>query len=274
VYLRTVVPDAPALASAVYRDGLAGLPGAFSRDWASQLRQDFDALYAEACGVEGGTVSRGPNRHYLAVHPERLTGFLDLVTHPWIVALSEHMLGEDYEVVEVAFDVPLPGAVHQPWHRDFPMPEETRRDGRLSSLAFNLTTVDVTPEMGPMELAPGTQFDPGEDFEHGMFPAESHHARYESLATQRRPRLGDASVRTGLAIHRGTPNVSQVARPVLVLGVVARAVDTADAHSIELSAPFYDALPAQLREHLRATRVSDLEPIRQRHSIEGLVMGG
>jgi len=268
------VPDVADLATAVYRDGFAGLPGAFAPEWASQLREDFDVLYAEALAAEGGTVSRGPNRHYLAIHPERLTGFVDLVTHPTIVALCGHMLGDDYQVVEVAFDVPLPGAVHQPWHRDFPMPEETRRDGRLSSLAFNLTTVDVTPEMGPMELAPGTQFDPGVDFEHGMFPAESDHARYESLATQRRPRLGDASVRTGLAIHRGTPNVSEVARPVLVLGVVAPGVDTADAHSIELSAPFYDALPAQLHEHLRATRVNALEPIRQRHSIEGLVMGG
>jgi len=51
-------------------------------------------------------------------------------------------------------------------------------------------------------------------------------------------------------------------------------VDTADAHALELSAPFYDALPGELREHLRATRVEALEPIRQRHSIEGLVMGG
>jgi len=266
--------DVAELAAAVYRDGFAGLPGAFSREWAMRLREDFDVLYAEARARDDGTVSRGPNRHYLAIHPERLTGFLELITQPAIVALCEHMLGEDYQVVEVAFDVPLPGAVHQPWHRDFPMPEETRTDGRLSSLAFNVTTVDVSPEMGPMEVAPGTQFDPGDDFEHGMFPPEPHHARYAQLATRRRPSLGDASVRTGLTIHRGTPNVSQVPRPVLVLGVVAPEVDTAGVHSVELSAPFFDALPGELRGHLRATRVSELAPIRQRHSIEGLVMGG
>jgi hypothetical protein len=59
----------------------------------------------------------------------------------------------------------------------------------------------------------------------------------------------------------------------LVLGVVAPEVDTAKAHALELSAAFYDALPHEVRRHLRATRVSRLEPMRQRHTIEGLVMG-
>src|SRR5215218_1166858 len=103
--------DVADLASAVYQEGFAGLPGAFSRDWGLQLRDDFDVLYAEARAFEGGTVSRGPNRHYFAVHPERLTGFVDLVTHPTVVRLCEHVLGDEYQVVEVAFDVPLPGAV-------------------------------------------------------------------------------------------------------------------------------------------------------------------
>jgi hypothetical protein len=266
--------DPAELADTIHRDGYAGLPGAFSREWALQLRRDFDTLFAGALAVEGGTVSRGPQRYYFAVHPERLAGFLELVTQPTIVALCRHMLGDDYEVVEVAFDVPLPGAVHQPWHRDFPMPPETAADGRLSSLAFNVTAADVRPEMGPFELAPGTQFDPGDDFEHGMFPPERHHVRYERLATQRAPRLGDASARTGLAIHRGTPNVSDEPRPVLVLGVVAPEVETEDAHALELTGGYLDGLPPEVRRHLRATRVDELRPIVQQHSIEGLVMGG
>jgi ectoine hydroxylase-related dioxygenase (phytanoyl-CoA dioxygenase family) len=266
--------DTAELADSIFRDGYAGLPAAFSRDWALQLRRDFDVLFGEALEVEDGTVSRGPQRHYLAVHAERLAGFLELVTQPAIVALCRHMLGDDYEVVEVAFDVPLPGAVHQPWHRDFPMPPETADDGRLSSLAFNVTAADVRPEMGPFELAPGTHFDPGDDFEYSMFPPETHHARYAELATQRMPRLGDASARTGLAIHRGTPNVSDEPRPVLVLGVVEAGVETEDAHALELTGGYLDALPADVRRHLRATRVDELRPIRQLHSIEGLVMGG
>jgi len=50
-------------------------------------------------------------------------------------------------------------AVDQPWHRDFPMPEETRATGRSTSVASNLTGVDSAQDMGPSEIAPGTQLD-------------------------------------------------------------------------------------------------------------------
>jgi hypothetical protein len=57
------------------------------------------------------------------------------------------------------------------------MPPATRGEGRLTSLAFNVPTVDVTPEMGPFEVAPGTHREPGEDFEHGMFPPRAAWSR-------------------------------------------------------------------------------------------------
>ena len=59
----------------------------------------------------------------------------------------------------------------QPWHRDFPSPPETHEGRRLTSLAFNLTTVDTTEEMGPFEIAPGTQWESGLDFDHQHVPA-------------------------------------------------------------------------------------------------------
>ncbi len=129
------------------------------------------------------------------------------------------MLGPDYRIVELGFDVPLEGAVDQPWHRDFPMPEETRTERRLTSLAFNVTAVDTEEDMGPFEIAPGTQWDDGPEFEHGMFPPRSHYARYEERAVRKYPRRGDISARTALTIHRGTRNNSAKSRPVLVLGV-------------------------------------------------------
>ena len=54
-------------------------------------------------------------------------------------------------IVELGFDVPGHGAMNQPWHRDFPMPEITRREGVLDSLAINVTCVDTEPDMGPFE---------------------------------------------------------------------------------------------------------------------------
>ena len=254
------------------RDGVAGVPGAFSPDWAHRTLTDFTAIYGMQSKVDGGVVSRGRNRRYLAVHPEQLRGFVELALHPIVTSLCEQMLGADWQLCEVGFDVPFPGSSNQPWHRDFPMPEETKFDGRLTSLAFNLTTVDVTPEMGPFEIAPGTHLDDGDTWKHGMFPSEV--GRYEALGVRRLPKAGDMSVRTGLTVHRGTANISETARPVLILGAVEKSVETRNEHDIIVTSGYYESLPQTVRDHLRVTRIVDhITPIVQRHTIEGLVMG-
>ena len=260
------------LRDAVYDDGIGGVPGALPRAWGERLLEDFETLFAEARSRPDGTVNRGTNRFYFTVHPERLRGFVELVTHPVVTALSAEVLGPDWRIVEVAFDVPLPESRYQPWHRDFPTPDETRDERRLTSLAFNLTAVDVTPEMGPFEIAPGTHWDDGSRFDHGMFPNASQTSRYDGLRQPRMPRLGDMSVRSGLTVHRGTPNQSAVARPVLILGVIGPEVDPGP-HGLQLSTGYAASLPAELLGRLHATVVPELEPLVQSHTIEGLVMG-
>jgi ectoine hydroxylase-related dioxygenase (phytanoyl-CoA dioxygenase family) len=175
--------------------------------------------------------------------------------------------------VEIGFDVPNPGAMKQPWHRDFAAPPETVGGRRISSLAFNVTTVDVTPEMGPFEIAPGTQWDDGSEFDHGMFPPKSFFPRYDERAERKLPQIGDIAVRTALTIHRGTANRSETARPVLVLGVEAADATKAIPHDLQLTRAYYDSLPESLRRHLSCRLVDRLEPVVQGHSIEGLVMG-
>ncbi len=267
--------DLAAVAATVHRDGIAGLPGAFPPAWAERLREDFAALFAEARSRPRGTIGRGPRRYYFAVPPERVRGFADLVTHPAVTGLCELVLGPEWTVVELGFDVPLPGAVDQPWHRDFPMPADTRARRVLTSLAFNVTTVTVTPEMGPLQIVPGSQWEDGDDFGHGMFPPRERAAGYAARAVPRLPRAGDASVRTGLTLHRGTANRSGTARPVLVLGAVAPHVDTSGAHDLILTRSYAACLPAAVRAHLRCTMlVDELAPMVQRHDIEGLEMGG
>jgi hypothetical protein len=257
----------------LYGDGIIALKSAFSREWAAQLGEDIEFLFHEALQRPGGAVGRGPKRYYVEIHPERIRGFQDLVTHPWIVAVCEAALGRDYKIVEIGFDVPLPGALNQPWHRDFPAPEDTLIGRRLNSLAFNLTTVDVTPEMGPFEVAPGTQWDDPSEFEHGMFPPKHLYERYERLAQQKLPKMGDVSARSALTIHRGTANRSSIPRPALVLGVDSPTGINAERHDLQFTRPYYEKLPEWLRAHLTCRVVDELEPIEQAHTIEGLKMG-
>jgi hypothetical protein len=254
-------------------DGIIACKAAFSPAWVQEVRADIDRAFAEARSREGGAVGRGPNRWYVEIHPEALRGFVDLVDHPWVRTVCETVLGPDYRIVEVGFDTPFPGAQVQPWHRDFPSPPETRDEHRLTSLAFNLTTVDTTDEMGPFEIAPGTQWEHGDDFDHEQFPPTSEYGRYEALAERKYPQVGDISARSALTIHRGTPNRSDVARPVLVLGVDAPGAGNDAHHDLAVTRGYWEGLPQRVRDHLACPVVDELTPITQKHDIEGLVMG-
>jgi ectoine hydroxylase-related dioxygenase (phytanoyl-CoA dioxygenase family) len=257
----------------IYGDGIIALKGAFSREWVAQLHEDIMTAYEQALKRPGGAVGRGPKRHYVEIHPEDIDGFADLAMHPWVIAVCEAVLGPQYKIVEIGFDVPNPGAVNQPWHRDFPAPADTLTGRRLNSLAFNLTTVDVEEDMGPFEIAPGTQWDLPAGFEHGMFPPKSNYARYEQRAQRKMPKMGDISARSALTIHRGTTNHSSKSRPALVLGADAPGAINAERHDLQVTKHYFETLPQHLRDHLTYRLVDELEPIIQAHSIEGLMMG-
>jgi hypothetical protein len=257
----------------LYQDGVTGLKGAFSIGWADRMREDIERAYAEAKDRPGGAVGRGPNRYYVEIHPQAFRGFVDLVTHPWLVEVCRAVLGADYQIVEVGFDIPFAGAKDQPWHRDFPAPQQMLRNRRINSLAFNLTAVDTEPDMGPFEIAPGTQWETGLGFEHGMFPDASEWPRYAALGQKKLPKRGDLSARSALTIHRGTANHSQKSRPVLVLGVDAPGAGHAELHDLQVTGNYYEVMPPLVRNHLHCRVVEKLEPITQKHQIEGLVTG-
>jgi hypothetical protein len=127
--------------------------------------------------------------------------------------------------------------------------------------------------MGPFEIAVGTQFDESPEFDHGMFPPKSFYGRYEERAQRKYPKRGDISARSALTIHRGTQNVSEFKRPVLVLGVDGPEATNAEHHDLAVTKPYWESLPDSVKAHLRCPIVDELTPITQKHDIEGLVMG-
>ena len=263
--------DVTAIMGGLYGDGIIGLKGAFAPHWTDRLRGEIMTLFEEAQAVPGGALPRGPERWYVEVQPERISGFVDIATHPWFVAVCEAVLGPDYRIVEVGFDIPFPGAADQPWHRDFPAPEATLKGRRLNSVAFNLTTVDTLPEHGPFEVAPGTQWDDIPDARDGMFPDKSLWDRYISRAVLKLPQRGDISARSALTIHRGTANRSNEARPVLVIGVDAPDATNANHHDLQVTRAYLDSLPPQVRDHLTYRVADELTQVIQHHVIEGLL---
>lgn len=278
--------DAATLSEAIYRDGIVGISNLFPAEWGDHLDEDLKKEFMAALSSDGGTAPRGWNRFYFEPYAERVRGLLDLISHPLVVELSLQMFGNEYKVVELGCDLPLPGAINQPWHRDFPMPQETR-EGRLTSIAINASSVDVNPDMGPFQIVPGTHFDSGDEFDGGMFPDESRYVEYEKRMESRLGKRGSVSIRSGLAIHRGSrsSNRSRV-RPVAIVGIVSpedRAVkgrlanpDDPDVPRLRVSRQFVDSLPDAILQHLSYEVVADTEkdlPAHfTHHTFEGLKM--
>jgi Phytanoyl-CoA dioxygenase (PhyH) len=263
--------DVAAIMGALYGEGIVGLQGAFSREFAASLHEQCLALYDEAKSIDGGAIPRGPNRWYVEVQPERVSGFAEIASHPWFAAVCQAVLGVDYKIVEFGFDIPFPGSADQPWHRDFPGEAQNALGHRLSSLAFNVTTVDTRPEHGPFEIAPGTQWDQIPGAQAGMFPSPELWDRYRSLAVAKLPQRGDISARTGLTIHRGTANLSSEPRPVMIIGVVASDVTNAGAHQLQVTSGYLERLPRVVRDHLFYRLTDSVGPLQQKHMIEGLL---
>ncbi|MEH1014435.1 hypothetical protein V6U90_15140 [Micromonospora sp. CPCC 206060] len=59
----------------------------------------------------------------------------------------------------------------------------------------------------------------------------------------------------------------------LVLGVDAPGAGNHERHDMAVTREYHAALPAAVRDHLTCRVVDVLTPIRQKHTIEGLVMG-
>ncbi len=266
-------PDVRADAETLIREGVVGRKGAFSRAYAERMREDMMAAFWDAIQRPGGAVGRGPRRWYVEIVPEMFGGFVELCSHPWVIAMCEATLGPDYRIVEIGFDTPFEGAKNQPWHRDFSSPPETWRDRRITSLAFNLTGVDVTPDMGLFEVAVGTQWDDGRTWPQEMFPPEETWARYTERAVRKYPLMGDISCRSALTIHRGTEHASMIPRPVLVLGVDAPGAGHDKLHDLMVTRAYCDGLPPVVQNHLVCRIVDKLTPVTQKHGIEGLVVG-
>jgi hypothetical protein len=273
----------------LYEQGITNLPGILPVSWADELDEDVGQQFIDALKVEGGegVAFRGWSRFYIELYPERLRGFVEMITHPAIVEVSREILTDQYQIVELGADIPLPGAPEQPPHRDFPLPDPTRLHGRLTSLCFNASTVDVTPSMGPFNIAPGTHFDDGSSFNKEMFPVGEQKEVYNQKMVTRLAKRGSVSVRSGLTIHRGSKNNGRM-RPVIILGVVspedrahsATVIERPEAYSpptLKVSQAFYDSLDSSLKQHLSCEIVADttanLPPLKTPHSIEGLVMG-
>ena len=151
---------------------------------------------------------------------------------------------------QLAADTPLRGSDYQLLHRDsdalFP---EAALATPPFQLAVNFPLCDVTAENGPFETTRGTQH---LDRAQALALIEAGDLALEPILMN----MGDVMIRDVRALHRGTPNRSDTARPMVVIGYSRSWLMRPEVH-IDVPRAVLEALAPQARELLRLNPVCD-----------------
>jgi ectoine hydroxylase-related dioxygenase (phytanoyl-CoA dioxygenase family) len=192
------------------RDGLVVLKRHFPKALLEGWRQAFAPLLAQRL-ASGATAVRGENRHYITLPFDGVFADERLFCDPDVLGIVERVAGDDPVMCQLATDTPLAGSTYQDIHRDTPALFDGVAETPSFQLAVNFPLCDVTLENGPFETTLGT---------HRMRSEDAMTAWHEGrVALHAIPmELGDVMIRDVRALHRGTPNRTDVPRPMVVIG--------------------------------------------------------
>ncbi len=240
----------------VLRDGFCVVSSLFSRATLARWRQAFHPLL-DAYITEGGSeLNRGSARYYVTLPFVEPFADPSIFEHDALLAILEGLVGEDFVMCQLATDTPLRGSDYQPTHRDAPpLFPETGSETPPFQLAVNFPLVDVTAANGPIEIARGTH----------MLPKAEALARIEAGTIKLEPILmqaGDVMIRDVRGLHRGTPNRTDIPRPMVVIGYSRRWLQRPEV-DIEIPEETYRRLSPRAQLMLRYNpRVDAVSPHR------------
>ena len=240
-----LTPDeAKAHADEVRATSLTILKGCFPVETIEAWSRAFQPLLKAGMEADKDDPNRGPGRFYVTLPFHDLWADPEIIDNDAIMAVVEELVGADGVMCQLASDTPLLGSEHQDLHRDtqllFP---ETGVESPPYQLAVNFPLVDVTPENGPMEYAPGTHMLSKDD---GLAKVASGEIPLVAAYMFR----GDVMIRDVRHIHRGTPNRTDAPRPMVVIGYSRRWLFRPEV-SIRVPADVLVGLPDRARRWLR-----------------------
>jgi hypothetical protein len=243
--------DLDRLAEDLNRDGICVLRGLFDPGMIEEWRVAFSDLFARRQSMQGGLAPREEARYYLTLPWTAPFANVEVFANPAVLGVLDRVFAQEYVMVQLGADVPLRGSTYQEVHRDYRPLFWDDVITPLYALAVNLPLVEVTEENGPFQMARGTHRMTRDEglakVESGEIPMESFHMK-----------PGDLMIRTPLALHRGTPNLTDEPRPMVVMGYVMHWLYTPN---VDLTLPqrYYDTLPERVQNMLRCKVVDQLE---------------
>lgn len=232
------------------RDSLVILRRHFPRETLLRWREALEPLLQRHIAREGDSPNRGDARYYVTL-PFRAP-FADpaIFEDDDVLAVVEGLVGAHPVMCQLATDTPLVGSAYQEIHRDTPpLFPEWGRETPMFQLAVNFPLCDVTLDNGPLEFARGTHVMAKED---ALRRIEAGEIALEPVTLE----LGDVIIRDVRHLHRGTPNRTEVARPMVVIGYSRRWLFRPEV-AIQVPRGELERLSPRARELLRFNPVVD-----------------
>lgn len=195
------------LARAIRVEGFFILEDMIRPPLLDDLRAAFSKRIEGEVDSQKHTGDRRFNVHFTA---DSVIGREEYIANPVILPLLHRVLGVDATCTWVAADVSLPGSRYQPPHADGrPLFRESDLALPVYALAVNVPLIDFTPDVGPTDIWPNGS--------HLFSDVAAHIGGEDRPAESAIMSAGSMMVRDIRMWHRGTPNNSDLVRPMLSL---------------------------------------------------------
>jgi Ser/Thr protein kinase RdoA (MazF antagonist) len=191
-------------------DGVLLLRNLFPREFIAHLYQSFihryhcyfeEQLYANALEV-------GDKRRMLTLDIEDPFNDPNLYGNPFLLSLMHEVLGKGFVLGSFGAVISLPGSEHQHIHRDHPpLFNQEELDSQIPSFAITVVIplIDLTQETGSTRVWKGS---------HRLY--RSQKLDFQESFVPLVP-IGSCYLMDYQLLHGGTPNTSNIVRPILYL---------------------------------------------------------
>jgi hypothetical protein len=162
--------------------------------------------------------NRGLHRHFFAMSFEPTIFNPQFFFDDEVLYIVRGLMDDRVVADQWGCDVPLRGSEYQAVHVDYQrplFPEAPNLELPAYALVVSFGLVRIAPEHGPIEIAPGT---------HRMTRTDALQAvEAGEIGLQAVPlEIGDVLIRHPWALHRGTPNRTEVPRALATIRYVRR----------------------------------------------------
>jgi hypothetical protein len=210
--------------------GYCVLRAHFPQRVVDRCREAFWPILLAHLEAHGHEPNRGPNRHFLPMPFEPPCYAPDFFFDAGILSIVHGVMDDRAVADQWGCDAPIRGSEHQGLHVDYrrPLFEEApnlQLPAYILVVSFGL--VRIAAEHGPIEIAPATHRMPRVD---ALQAVESGGVALEPVTLE----IGDVLIRHPWALHRGTPNTTDIPRALCTVRYVRRwyADDSRDVNPI------------------------------------------